>query len=48
MNPEILRFGRINAAPNAKATIRIPLERNLSFMYYSREKSDVFPRENQR
>ena len=32
MNLEILRFGSIKAAPRAKANIRIPLERNLSFI----------------
>jgi hypothetical protein len=32
MNPEMLRFGRINAAPNTKAMTTIPVERNLSFI----------------
>src|SRR5688500_10608290 len=32
MNPEILRFGRINAAARTKATSTMPLERNLSFI----------------
>src|SRR5215211_8870770 len=37
MNPEMLRFGRINAAANTNAITTIPLERNLSFIYCSRE-----------
>src|SRR6476469_2078709 len=32
MNPEILRLGRIKAAPKTKTKITIPLDKNLSFI----------------
>jgi hypothetical protein len=32
MNPEMLRLGRIRAAPNTKTRIRILLDKNLSFI----------------